>query len=68
MSYTCKGDYENALLQHHKSLEIKLRIYGNKPVLVAESYHAIASVYVTHVVVCDTCLCDTCVYVIHVSM
>jgi len=30
MSYTYKGDYENALLQHHKSLEIKLRIYGNK--------------------------------------
>ena len=40
-----QDDYKNALLQHHKSLEIKLLVYGQKHPLVAETYHNIGTVY-----------------------
>jgi len=43
--YERQGDNENALLQHQKSLEIRLRVHGQKHPNVAELYHNIGSVY-----------------------
>jgi len=43
--YNMQGDSKNALLQHQKSLEIKLRVFSRKHPLVAKSYYNIGRVY-----------------------
>jgi len=40
-----QGDYENALLQHQKSLEIRNRVFGCDSAEVAMSYNNIGNVY-----------------------
>ena len=39
------GKYEEALVQHQKSLDIKIRVFGNDHPGVAASYNNIGEVY-----------------------
>jgi len=43
--YSAQGDYDNALLQQHTSLEIKLRVLESEHPEVAASYNDIGTVY-----------------------
>jgi tetratricopeptide (TPR) repeat protein len=43
--YEGKGDFENALVQYQKGLEIKTRAFGSDHLDVAESYNNIGLVY-----------------------
>ena len=46
--YEKKGDYENALVQHQKGLEIRTRVFGSDHPAVAGSYTNIGNVYNSH--------------------
>ena len=43
--YEKKGDYENALVQHQKALEIRTRVFGSDHPDVATSYQNLAATY-----------------------
>ena len=43
--YEKKGDFENALVQHQKALEIRTRVFGSDHPHVAASYNNIANIY-----------------------
>ena len=43
--YAGKGEFENALVQHQKALEIRTRVFGSDHPDVAASYNNIGSVY-----------------------
>ena len=43
--YEMKGDFENALVQHQKALEIRTRVFGSEHPDVATSYQNLAAVY-----------------------
>jgi len=43
--YEMKGDFENALAQHQKALEIRTRVFGSDHPDVAGSYQNLAWVY-----------------------
>jgi len=42
--YSAQGDYENALLQHQKSIEIKIKVLGCESVDVATLHNNIGHV------------------------
>jgi len=43
--YERKGDYDNALLQHHRALEIRTRVFGSEHPSVADTKVNIGLVY-----------------------
>jgi Tfp pilus assembly protein PilF len=43
--YAGKGEFENALVQHQKALEIRTRVFGSDHPDVATSYQNLAVVY-----------------------
>ena len=47
MVYRKKGDFEKALLQNHKALEIQTHLFGSQHLSLAASYGTIGGIY-TH--------------------